>query len=77
MKKCSKCLLPETYETIEYSDDNSCNICNSVTTIKKNIDWNERYKDLEKIIEKHRGKGDYDCMVPFSGVKIVLFSFCI
>ena len=48
MKKCSKCLLPETYETIDYSDDNSCNICNSVTKVKKNIDWNERYEKLKR-----------------------------
>ena len=69
MKKCSKCLLPETYETIEYSDDNSCNICNSVTKVKKNIDWNERYEKLKEIISNHRDKNDYDCIVPFSGGK--------
>lgn len=29
MKVCKKCLLPETYETIEFAEDySSCNICN-------------------------------------------------
>ena len=69
MKKCSKCLLPETYETIEFSDDNSCNICNSVTNIKKNIDWKKRYEELKKIVFNHKGKKDYDCIIPFSGGK--------
>ena len=27
MKKCSKCLLPETHETIEYNENSVCNIC--------------------------------------------------
>ena len=27
LKKCTKCDLPETYETIEYNEKNVCNIC--------------------------------------------------
>ena len=29
MRTCNKCKLPETYETIEYDENNVCNICNS------------------------------------------------
>ena len=36
MKKCTKCLLPETYETLEFNDS-SCNICAFITDTKKNI----------------------------------------
>ena len=35
MKKCNKCLLPETYETIEFSNNGSCNICDGVINKKK------------------------------------------
>ena len=69
MKKCSKCLLPETYETIEFSNNGSCNICDGVINKKKDIDWKNRYHELKKIIDNHRGKYDYDCIVPFSGGK--------
>ena len=27
MKYCSKCLLPETHETIEFDEEAVCNIC--------------------------------------------------
>ena len=37
MKKCLKCLLPETYETIEFDENGICNICNSIDL--KKIDW--------------------------------------
>ncbi len=33
------------------------------------IDWLERKKLLDALIEKHRGKADYDCIIPFSGGK--------
>ena len=68
MKKCKKCLLPETYETIEF-DQNGCNICNSNTNLKKNINWKKREEDLKNLVNKFRGKYDYDCIVPYSGGK--------
>lgn len=67
--KCQKCGLPETYETIEYDDAGVCNICHSTEHKQQNIDWDERKKLLDKLIEKYRGKYDYDCIVPFSGGK--------
>lgn len=72
MKKCLKCLLPETYETIEFDENGICNICNSID-LKKKIDWEKRYKDLEEITNKYKGKFDYDCIIPFSGGKDSVF----
>ena len=37
--------------------------------LKKEINWDSRKKQLDKIIEKYRGKYSYDCIVPFSGGK--------
>ncbi len=68
MKKCKKCLLPETYETIEFNEQGICNICNSVDS-KKKINWKNRYEELLKIVKKYKGKNDYDCIIPFSGGK--------
>lgn len=69
LKRCSNCLLPETYETIEFDAQGCCNICNSAKIKKDQIDWVARKKLLGQLIEKHRGKGDYDCIIPFSGGK--------
>ena len=68
MKKCKKCLLPETYETIEFEGE-SCNICSSNTDLKEKIDWKQREQDLHDLIKKFKGKYDYDCIVPYSGGK--------
>ncbi len=70
VRKCGNCLLPETYETILIEDDNkSCNMCQGSSFKKENIDWDRRKKMLDDVIEKYRGKYDYDCIVPFSGGK--------
>lgn len=69
MKTCSKCTLPETHETILFNEKNVCNICVQQEIKNNNIDWNKKKIDLDEIIESHRGKYDYDCIVPFSGGK--------
>jgi len=69
MKTCSRCGLPETYETIEFDSFGVCNICQQHEFKADKIDWAGRRKMLETLIEEHRGKQDYDCLVPFSGGK--------
>ena len=69
LRKCNKCGLPETYETIEFDPLGVCNICRSTEHKIHVVDWAERKKLLDELIEKHRGKSDYDCIVPFSGGK--------
>ncbi len=74
LKKCVKCDLPETYETIEFNDDGVCNICQGANFKNKNINWTERKNLLDKLIEKYRDKSDYDCIIPFSGGKDSTFT---
>ncbi len=62
-------MLPETYETIEFDENGICNLCRGAEYKKNEIDWGERKKLLDQLIEKYRGKNDYDCIVPFSGGK--------
>jgi N-acetyl sugar amidotransferase len=69
LKRCTRCLLPETYETIEFDAQGVCNLCRGAEFKKTDIDWDERKRLLDRLIEKHRGKGDYDCIVPYSGGK--------
>jgi len=68
IKECTKCLMVETNETMEFDDDGICNICNSFTEREK-WDKEKKEKELVSIIEKYRGKFQYDAIVPFSGGK--------
>lgn len=69
LRRCSKCLLPETHETIIFDEEGVCNICRQNEFKKDKIDWIQKKKDLDQLIEEYRGKYDYDCIVPFSGGK--------
>jgi len=49
--------------------DYICDAC-KVATLKENINWGQRKKELIKLLNKYRSKkGDYDCVVPGSGGK--------
>ena len=74
LKKCNKCQLPETYETIEFDNKGGCNICESSTFKNTKIDWENRKKQLDKLIEENRNKYSYDCIIPFSGGKDSVFT---
>ena len=69
LRRCTKCLLPETHETIIFNDDGVCNICIQNEFKNDKIDWTSKKKDLDQLIEEYRGKYDYDCIIPFSGGK--------
>jgi N-acetyl sugar amidotransferase len=69
LKRCSRCVIPETHETIVFDGEGVCNICRQHEYKQEKIDWPAKKKDLDELIERYRGKGDYDCIVPFSGGK--------
>ncbi len=69
MKRCTRCGLPETHETISFNVDGVCNICGQQDFKNLRTDWATNKKALDGLIEEHRGKYDYDCLVPFSGGK--------
>jgi N-acetyl sugar amidotransferase len=69
MKKCTKCLLPETHESITFDESGVCSVCKQIEFKNGKIDWEQRKKDLTALIEENRGKYDYDCIIPFSGGK--------
>ena len=69
MKNCNSCGLPETYETFEFDNKQVCNVCTQHKTKNLKVNWEERKKIFQSIIDQFRGKGDYDCIVPFSGGK--------
>ena len=63
LKKCSKCILPETYPFIKFDNNGVCNYCNSYEK-QKFLGEDE----LSNILEKYRSKDDQpDCLVGLSG----------
>ena len=67
--RCTKCVTPETHETVIFDDDGICNICHQIDYKNTEVDWDAKKIELTDLIEKYRGKYDYDCIVPFSGGK--------
>ena len=65
VKRCVKCGLPETYETIEFNEQGVCNVCLQREHRDEAIDWVARGM-LDQLIEEYRGKTAYDAIVPFS-----------
>jgi len=66
--RCSKCLLPESHETITFDTLGVCSVCRNVD-MKESINWGARKNDLFLIADEFRGTNTYDCIVPFSGGK--------
>lgn len=71
LRRCTKCLLPETFPFIKYDDEGGCNYC--ANYVRKNQPKN--LDDLLKLIEPYRNSnGKPDCLVPFSGGRDSTFS---
>jgi N-acetyl sugar amidotransferase len=72
--RCTRCGLPETYETIEFDAQGVCNVCRQQEFKKERVDWATRETEFAALVEGYRGKHDYDCLVPFSGGKDSTFT---
>lgn len=63
LKRCSKCILPETIPNIKFDTYGVCNYCNNHKTIRYSGE-----AELKIILDKYRNNsGEPDCIVAFSG----------
>ena len=69
MKRCTRCVMPETQETILFDDEGVCNVCRQIEQKHEKIDWAASKRELLELVNKYKGKGDYDCIIPYSGGK--------
>lgn len=64
IKRCTKCILPETMPFIKFDVEGVCNYCKNY----KPRNNPKPKEELFKLVEPYRRKGkELDCIVPFSG----------
>lgn len=68
MKFCTNCLLPNTKPDLTFSDSGICSACTAFSDRAK-IDWIARQDEFSDLLKQHKGKSDWDCIVPVSGGK--------
>ncbi len=73
MKRCTRCLTVETVDTITFDEEGVCSVCRQGEFKDDVIDWDDRQKQLDALIDEYANKGLYDCIVPFSGGKDSVF----
>jgi len=57
-----------TRPRISFDSRGWCNACQWMEE-KPSVDWVSREKELKKLLEKHRGNSEFDCVVAVSGGK--------
>ncbi len=63
LRRCTRCILPETMPYISFDPDGVCNYCHHYTP--RNVP--KPKEELFNLVEKYRRTGQTDCIVPFSG----------
>jgi N-acetyl sugar amidotransferase len=65
---CRVCLLPSTKPDLSFGPDGVCAACTSYSNRKK-VDWKIREAEFLGIVDRHKSKSNWDCLVPVSGGK--------
>lgn len=69
-KRCQRCILPDTFPGISFNEETICNFCQQSPSEEQVVKARqELQQQMADIIEQHKGRGEYDCIVAFSGGK--------
>jgi glucosamine--fructose-6-phosphate aminotransferase (isomerizing) len=63
LKRCTRCILPETMPFITFDESGVCNYCANYTPRNRP----KPFSELFDLVERYRRNGTEDCIVPFSG----------
>jgi glutamine---fructose-6-phosphate transaminase (isomerizing) len=63
IKRCTRCVLPETMPYIKFDSEGVCNYCHSYKPRNKP----KPKEELFNLVESYRRENGPDCVVPFSG----------
>jgi hypothetical protein len=68
LKRCSRCVLPETFPFINFDAQGVCNYCHGYKPKYKDINPENAKREFIASLQKYRGNGkNPDVIVPFSG----------
>jgi N-acetyl sugar amidotransferase len=67
MNRCDRCLIPDTRPDTAFVNG-VCSACLNHDA-QQQIDWKARKGELIALLDRHKGKGPYDCIVASSGGK--------
>jgi len=78
MKRCVKCILPETFPNIKFNEQGVCNFCQTYNYQNISDESKKRYqKKFEELINKNTGKDEYDGVMAYSGGKDSTYSLVL
>ena len=70
LKICRQCVLPNTFPGIRFNEHEVCHFCLEYPTAEQTAANQAKLKEeMAAIINQHKGQGEYDCIVAFSGGK--------
>jgi len=78
MRRCTRCVLPETFPGIEFDENGVCNFCRAFAGEKKLAESMLKYRlKFEKLLEERRSPGNYDCLMAYSGGKDSTYTMAV
>lgn len=70
MKRCNRCILPESYPDISFDRSGLCSKCREYDARYGRLDYEKLKTELANIVAWAKNqKKPFDCLVPFSGGK--------
>ena len=70
MRRCVRCVLPETFPGIRFNGEGVCNYCLRALSPEQREARRTRLRErFQELVEKVRGRGDYECLMSWSGGK--------
>jgi N-acetyl sugar amidotransferase len=70
VKWCKRCVISNQRPRIIFNDEGICSGCLNTEYKNSEVDWNQREKELKKLLDQHRSRdGSWDVIVPSSGGK--------
>ena len=74
MKYCVKCVFSSISATpLTFDEEGVCSGCRA-SNLKDKIDWVDREKKFQELIDEYRDDDNYDCLLPVSGGKDSYFA---
>ena len=78
LKRCTRCVLPETFPGITFDDEGVCNHCRHYRGDAHVEKQKERMRlKFDEILAQTRGRSEYDCLMSWSGGKDSTYTMAV